>query len=90
MEKYLNKLKYRSWHRGTKEADIFLGTFFNENASKMSLKELKDYERFLFKINDNELIYIIRGEKSWPKNLPKNIIKLIEKHISSENFRRKL
>jgi len=90
MEKYLNKLKYRSWHRGTKEADLFLGNFFDNNYSIMNEKELRDYEKFLVEINDNELIYIIRGEKSWPKNLPKNIIKLIEKHISSENFRRKL
>ena len=90
MEKYLNKLKYRSWHRGTKEADLFLGNFFDNNYSIMNEKELRDYEKFLVEINDNELIYIIRGEKSWPKNLPKNIIKLIEKHIRSENFRRKL
>ena len=90
MEKYLNKLKYRSWHRGTKEADLFLGNFFDNNYSIMNEKELRDYEKFLVEINDNELIYIIRGEKSWPKNLPKNIIKLIEKHVRSENFRRKL
>ena len=90
MEKYLNKLKYRSWHRGTKEADIFLGTFFNKNAYKMSLKELKDYERFLFEINDNELIYIIRKEKPWPEGLPKNIIKLMEIYIASGNSKRKI
>ncbi len=90
MEKYLNKLKYRSWHRGTKEADLFLGNFFDNNYSIMNEKELRDYEKFLVEINDNELIYIIRGEKSWPKNLPKKIIKLIEKYIRSENFRRKL
>ena len=90
MEKYLNKLKYRSWHRGTKEADIFLGTFFNKNAYKMSLKELKDYERFLFEINDNELIYIIRKEKPWPESLPKNIIKLMEIYIASGNSKRKI
>ena len=90
MEKYLNKLKYRSWHRGTKEADLFLGNFFDNNYSIMNEKELRDYEKFLVEINDNELIYIIRGEKSWPKNLQKKIIKLIEKYIRSENFRRKL
>ena len=35
MEKYLNKLHYRSWHRGTKEADLFLGNFFNKYCSKL-------------------------------------------------------
>ena len=29
MKKYLNKLHYRSWHRGTKESDLFLGNFFD-------------------------------------------------------------
>ncbi len=89
MERYLNKLRYRSWHRGTKEADLFLGSFFDNAFSKMDLKELEQYETFLNLINDNELIYIIKKEKPWPKDLPKNIIKLIEKYIKSEHLRRK-
>ena len=40
MKKYKNKLRYRSWHRGTKEADLFLGRFFDKYVSKMSDKEL--------------------------------------------------
>ena len=89
MENYLNKLKYRSWHRGTKEADLFLGNFFDNNFSKMTKVQLKNYEKFLIEINDSELIYIIKKEKSWPESLPKDIIRLIEEYIRSEDSRRK-
>ena len=47
MEILLNKLKYRSWHRGTKEADILLGVFFDTNYTKMNKQEFLDYENFL-------------------------------------------
>ena len=47
MKKYKNKLKYRSWHRGTKEADIFLGKFYDRYASKMNKEDLVLYESFL-------------------------------------------
>ena len=38
MKKYLNKLEYRSWHRGTKEADLFLGKFFDKYKGKIKKK----------------------------------------------------
>ncbi len=87
MEKLLNKLKYRSWHRGTKEADLILGKFFDKNHSKMTKSELYSYDYFLTIANDNELVLIVKGEKKWPRKFPKAIIKLIEKHIISENLR---
>ena len=46
MKKYKNKLKYRSWHRGTKEADIFLGRFYDNYVSKMTKEDLILYETF--------------------------------------------
>ena len=50
MKKYLNKLHYRSWHRGTKEADLFLGNFFDHNQDKdaniMEYQEIKYLENF--------------------------------------------
>ena len=63
MKKYKNKLKYRSWHRGTKEADLFLGKFFDRYVSKMEGKDLVLYEKFLNLIDDVELLYIVKGKK---------------------------
>ena len=87
MKKYKNKLKYRSWHRGTKEADIFLGKFYDTYSSKMSKEDLILYENFLNLVNDNELLYMVRGEKSWDSRFSEKIINFIEEFIKSENFR---
>ena len=87
MKKYKNKLKYRSWHRGTKEADLFLGRFFDRYASKMSDKELVLYEKFLNLIDDNDLLYIVKGEKKWDTAFPTKIVSLLEEFIKSENIR---
>ena len=86
MKKYKNKLKYRSWHRGTKEADLFLGRFFDRYASKMSDKELVLYEKFLNLIDDNDLLYIVKGEKKWDTAFPTKIVSLLEEFIKSENI----
>ena len=87
MKKYKNKLKYRSWHRGTKEADLFLGRFFDRYVSKMSYKELVLYEKFLNLVDDNDLLYIVKGEKKWDTVFPAKIVSLVEEFIKSENIR---
>ena len=43
MEKYKNKLKFRSWHRGTKEADLLLGRFIDKYINIMSYEDLSKY-----------------------------------------------
>jgi antitoxin CptB len=87
MKKYKNKLKYRSWHRGTKEADLFLGKFFDRYVSKMEGKDLVLYEKFLNLIDDNDLLYIVKGEKKWDTVFPAKIVSLLEEFIKSENIR---
>ena len=87
MKKYKNKLKYRSWHRGTKEADLFLGKFFDRYVSKMEGKDLVLYEKFLNLIDDVELLYIVKGKKSWDPIFPDKIVSLVEEFIKSENIR---
>ena len=87
MKKYKNKLRYRSWHRGTKEADIFLGRFYDKYVFKMTKEDLILYETFLNLLNDNDLLYMIRGEISWHPGFPEKIISFIEEFIKSENFR---
>ena len=87
MKKYKNKLKYRSWHRGTKEADLFLGKFFDRYVSKMEGKDLVLYEKFLNLIDDVELLYIVKGKKGWDPIFPDKIVNLVEEFIKSENIR---
>ena len=88
MKKYLNKLHYRSWHRGTKEADLFLGNFFDSYQDKISKLNLEHYETFLNAVNDGEIMHIIKGKYNWPDNISFEIIYLLEDYIKSEGFRK--
>jgi antitoxin CptB len=49
------KLLIRSWRRGTKELDLILGQFANQNLNNFELSQLALYEEFLS--NDDYLIY---------------------------------
>jgi antitoxin CptB len=54
MDNLIKKLQYRSNHRGTKEMDLLIGGFANENLKKMTLEELKEFE-ILLNFTDKEL-----------------------------------
>ncbi len=41
------RLRYRAWHRGTKESDIILGTFADARLAGFSDAELQDFETLL-------------------------------------------
>ena len=45
IDKVRKKLLIRSWRRGTKELDLILGGFSNNNVSKFGMAELDLYER---------------------------------------------
>lgn len=44
---WLNRLTYRSWHRGCKETDLVLGTYCAENLATLNDEELRLFELFL-------------------------------------------
>ena len=55
LEVVRKKLSIRSWRRGTKELDLILGRFSDENITKLEISELDLYEQLLS--NDDHLIY---------------------------------
>jgi antitoxin CptB len=46
-ETRLKRLKFRSWHRGTREADMMIGGFFDIHSAHWSDAEMDWYENFL-------------------------------------------
>ncbi|HWK36907.1 succinate dehydrogenase assembly factor 2 [Sphingomonas sp.] len=46
-EHRLKRLRFRAWHRGTKEADLMIGGFFDAHAAGWSDAELGWFETFL-------------------------------------------
>ena len=65
MSNLIKKLLYRSNHRGTKEMDLLIGGFANENLNILSPEELKEFELIL-NFTDKEL-------SSWLVDNKKNI-----------------
>jgi len=43
----LKRLHFRAWHRGTREADLLIGGFFDRNSADWGDAEIEWYERFL-------------------------------------------
>jgi antitoxin CptB len=43
----LRRLRYRAWHRGTKEADLMIGGFFNRHGENWTEAEIAWFERLM-------------------------------------------
>ncbi len=54
MNNLIKKLLYRANHRGTKEMDLVIGGFANENLKKLIFEKLKEFE-ILLNFTDKEL-----------------------------------
>jgi antitoxin CptB len=46
-ETRLKRLRFRAWHRGTKEADLMIGGFFDRHGARWSEAEIVWFETFL-------------------------------------------
>ena len=46
-ETRLKRLNFRSWHRGTREADMMIGGFFDVHGQNWNDAEIDWYENFL-------------------------------------------
>ena len=46
-EDRLKRLRFRAWHRGTREADMLIGGFFDAHAGAWSESEIDWFERLL-------------------------------------------
>ena len=53
----INKIKYRSQYRGTKEMDLFINKFVNSIIKDLDLKQLEELNN-LVNLDDEELIKI--------------------------------
>ena len=60
IQNLINKIKYRSHYRGTKEMDIFLSSFVDGIINDLNLNELEQLN-YLVNLNDEEIISISKG-----------------------------
>jgi antitoxin CptB len=43
----MKRLGFRAWHRGTREADLLIGGFFDANAAAWGDSEIRWFERLI-------------------------------------------
>ena len=71
-ETRLKRLRFRSWHRGTREMDLLLGRFADAHLAELTLEELDLYEAVL-RCADQDLYEWITTERPWPKALDNSV-----------------
>ena len=70
----INKIKYRSQYRGTKEMDIFVNSFVNKIINDLYFDDLEQLNK-LINLNDEEIFQISNGKIN--TEIDQNIINLL-------------
>ena len=70
----INKIKYRSQYRGTKEMDIFVNSFVNKIINNLYFDELEQLNK-LINLSDEEIFDISNGKIN--NEIDQNIIELL-------------
>lgn len=72
------RLRFRCWHRGTKELDLLMGPFADRFLDEMSVAQLGQLEDLLTK-PDLDLYNWIVGREPVPPSAESDVLKLIIK-----------
>tara|TARA_B100000929_G_scaffold146702_1_gene116212 strand:+ start:211 stop:468 length:258 start_codon:yes stop_codon:yes gene_type:complete len=70
----INKIKYRSQYRGTKEMDVFVNSFVNKIINDLYFDELMQLNK-LINLSDEEIFEISKGKIN--TEIDQNIIDLL-------------
>jgi len=77
LETRRKRLKFRSWHRGIKEADLILGHFADEHLDALSVEQLDRYE-ILLREPDADLVAWITGDRPAPEEHQSDVMTLLQ------------
>ncbi len=79
IENKRKRMIFRSCYRGTKEMDLVMGSFADQNISGFSEDELEQYESVLQE-NDIDLYNWISGKEDPPSNVISDVFKKLMAH----------
>jgi antitoxin CptB len=77
--KRLERLRYRSWHRGTREMDLLLGSFADAHCANFTSQELDLYEGLLLE-SDPDLYNWITGTEPPPVQHDHDVMNKLRAH----------
>jgi len=70
------RLLFRSWHRGTKEADLLLGSFAERHLADFTVEQVDRYEALLG-ADDADLLGWIAGRATPPAEHDSDVLRLL-------------
>ncbi len=73
------RLKFRSWHRGTREMDLLLGSFADAHLAQFTSLQLDQYEDLLEQ-SDPDLYNWITGTENIPSECDNDVTRLLCAH----------
>lgn len=83
IENIRKKMIFRSWHRGTREMDLIMGSFANIHVPQMRQEELALYDELL-QNSDPDLYNWIIGREALPEGQKTPVMeKLLEHHYAA-------
>lgn len=83
LENTKKKLIFRSWHRGTKEMDLLMGSFAKGYVPDFSAEEVSQYEDLLG-LSDPDLYNWYTKREEIPSNLNNSVMQKFLAHKPSE------
>ena len=84
VENMRKRLKFRSWHRGTREMDLLMGSFADRNLAEFDKQHLDRYEAIL-EYSDPDLYNWITGREDAPSNLINDVLEKLINHKIKED-----
>lgn len=78
-DKRLERLRFRSWHRGTREMDLLLGSFADAQLAGLSSLELDQYEALL-EMSDPDLYRWMTGGEEPPAAFAQGVMQKMRAH----------
>lgn len=70
------RLRFRSWHRGTQEVDLVLGSFADAWLDRMDALQLGRYEALLENSDPDLYAWIVSGEAA-PPDVDRDVLILV-------------
>ncbi|MEO6015364.1 MAG: succinate dehydrogenase assembly factor 2 [Devosia sp.] len=70
------RLRYRAWHRGTKEMDLVLGPFADAHAEGLGAPELDRLETLMDE-EDTDLLKWVMGQEPVPAGIDNALLQTI-------------
>lgn len=73
------KLLFRAWHRGTREADLIVGSFAKKYINSFTQEQVMQFQDLL-SLSDPDIYNWITGREEIPSNVDTPVLRMLKDH----------